>query len=117
MPPQKIESNATFKFLRIFDSIDPNLTPDQRLERAAKILAPYVLEAIKEKQKGTVLPPTASRSQVRNPEPSRASRQSHPNMVARIHILTKFAVCPFGPTCIHNAYRNLGISIFSMNRQ
>jgi len=44
--PKKPESVITYQILQIFNAFDPSLTPDQRFDRVAKILAPHILKKI-----------------------------------------------------------------------
>ncbi len=51
LAPRKQESKASFLLTEIFDKLDPNLTPEQRWERVAKILAPHVLRTIERQRR------------------------------------------------------------------
>jgi len=51
--PEKPESKITYQILQIFNAFDPSLTPEQRFDKAAKILAPHVLRKIIEKRRQT----------------------------------------------------------------
>jgi hypothetical protein len=59
--PKKKESRVTFLLLEIFDAINPNLTPAERLDKASEILAPYILEVIKKKRKQSGTGPKPAR--------------------------------------------------------
>jgi hypothetical protein len=60
--PHRAESKATPLLVQIFNTFDPTLTPRERFDRAAKILAPYILKHVIERrqQSGSDAPGTAA---------------------------------------------------------
>ena len=40
LAPKKVETKFTFQLVLIFDALNPQVTPEERIDSAAKILAP-----------------------------------------------------------------------------
>lgn len=67
--PEKKETKFSFTIAQFFNWIDPNLTPEQRWEKVAKILAPAVLRTIEDQRK---------RIGVETPKPKPADKPKPP---------------------------------------